>query len=577
MTPASVSNTARLKRRPLLGIAVCTIIGTMAGLVLPLNPQFLIVLSAMLLSISVWRLPVAWRICAVFLAWIIVAWALASIERSSPSGRRLGALVDSVGEYVDVIGVVQDDPSRSAAGDAQRFVVRTEGLKRVSHWQRCHGTLWVSYDGHSRVQYGDRIRCSGLMAKRDPAYRAKGTSHVLYADENHLKISNSGCGAPLVSWCLDWRENCAEILSLGIEDYPQHRGLLMALLLGYRQSLPRDLREVFATTGTLHIFAISGLHVGLVAVLIIFALKTAGLSREHWALALLPLLLFYTLGTGMKVSAIRACLMAVVYWSAFLFRRKPDGPSSLALAATLILFFSPRQLVDPGLHPFFCGCCGHHAPIPAHRSGCDSAFSPRSMEVGGRILSGYVGLERLQCMSVKLRLFHLPRGFPLPPLTATYFNVFSPAALLGNLVVVPGSFLVVFTGCLSLLVGSSFPLCAEVFNHANRVFISLLLMVVEWVRNVPGRACVCAITVCCFHCLVVRLHRRVCCSSWSSPAHGYSSMPPRGSSLGYGDPLVIRCFGSTYSSHGRVRQPLSMCPGTMICLSMPDRHMLRVG
>jgi hypothetical protein len=72
------------------------------------------------------------------------------------------------------------------------------------------------------------------------------------------------------------------------------------------------------------------------------------------------------------------------------------------------------------------------------------------------------------------------------PLTASVFNLFSPVAVLGNLLVVPMAFVMVLTGCLSLLTGGLFGWLAEVFNHANRVFFSAVLAWIEWMDRIPG-------------------------------------------------------------------------------------------
>ena len=63
--------------------------------------------------------------------------------------------------------------------------------------------------------------------------------------------------------CYTLRRHCGKILDRGLEQFPEHRGLLHALMLGYREALPEDWHTAFAETGTLHIFAISGLHVGV--------------------------------------------------------------------------------------------------------------------------------------------------------------------------------------------------------------------------------------------------------------------------------------------------------------------------
>ena len=72
------------------------------------------------------------------------------------------------------------------------------------------------------------------------------------------------------------------------------------------------------------------------------------------------------------------------------------------------------------------------------------------------------------------------------PLAAQYFNLISPSALIGNMLVVPLAFVVVATGCITLLVGTVSDLGAEIFNHANRVFITWLFDIVDYFRTAPG-------------------------------------------------------------------------------------------
>lgn len=469
----------------MLGLAFSFLPGVALGLRYAVDPLAPLVISLLFLLAAVVRRRGGVSVAALFAAWLFAAWAVTSMAQLSPSGRSLEHLVDPAGEYMDVIGVVRSEPSVSDDGGTQWLFLKTEGIRRVGSWQRARGTLRTRWRSAQPLQYGDRVLCSGLMIAQDERYASGSVSMNLYVDEAELRVLDSGRGNPLVAWCLRGRERCAEILSRGIEKYPRHSGLLMALLLGYRQSLPRELREAFATTGTLHIFAISGLHVGVMAVLIILVLKTCGLSREHWVLVLFPLLVIYTLGTGMKVSAVRACVMAVVFWSAGLFRRRPDGPSSLALAAILILFFSPHQLVDPGFILSFVVVSGIMLLYPRFGRVFGRPFRRDPWKIENdpfwirwpRTMARY--LSDVAAVSLAAWLVSAP-------LTAVYFNVFSPAALLGNILVVPGSFLVVFTGCLSLIAGSSFSLLAEIFNHANRVFISMLLAVVDGVRCIPG-------------------------------------------------------------------------------------------
>ena len=86
----------------------------------------------------------------------------------------------------------------------------------------------------------------------------------------------------------------------------------------------------------------------VVAGILIFVLQVLGVSRVHWGLFLAPLLVGYTVAIGMPASAARAALMAIIYFSAPLLRRKADVLSSLALAALIILAVAPSQLFDLG-------------------------------------------------------------------------------------------------------------------------------------------------------------------------------------------------------------------------------------
>jgi len=72
------------------------------------------------------------------------------------------------------------------------------------------------------------------------------------------------------------------------------------------------------------------------------------------------------------------------------------------------------------------------------------------------------------------------------PLTAWYFQQFSPIGLLGNLLAVPVASLIVITGFLSLILGACLGMLADLFNHANLVLIYLLTTAIRGVASVPG-------------------------------------------------------------------------------------------
>lgn len=140
-------------------------------------------------------------------------------------------------------------------------------------------------------------------------------------------------------------------------------GLFKALALGDRSGIPPGLREVFARTGTSHLLAISGLHVGLLAGVVLAGVRLI-LRSVLWALwrsgaergwgRSLPILAgvavagSYVLVAGAPVSGRRALAMLAVVAVASLAHRRASGWNVLAAAALLVLFFDPDALRQLG-------------------------------------------------------------------------------------------------------------------------------------------------------------------------------------------------------------------------------------
>jgi competence protein ComEC len=212
----------------------------------------------------------------------------------------------------------------------------------------------------------------------------------------------------------------------------------------------------------MHIFAISGLHVGIVGILLTIALKVLGVPRDRFAFWLLPLLVTYVVSTGMKASALRALSMAAVFILAPLFRRRPDVPTSIAVAAMILLFIDPMNILSPG----FIFSFGVVISIVMVYS-----IVPEAWLQGGWIRN----------YTVSLVLTSLAASLVAIPLSALYFGTFCPISLVGNLLVVPLTFCIVLCGCLSLVS----PWVNAVFNHAALIFIDLLLGSVSALDRIP--------------------------------------------------------------------------------------------
>ena len=477
-------NMSQQVRRPLVSVALSMVAGLYLQRTFSLPALPLLALSALNLSVAVWS--VRHRQVLFFTACLILAAAYGAVQQTRlPAGASL-SVAETLFSRHEVIGTVAEDPQTSGEDDVLVFRFEAEAVRFADEWYASNAKFRVRMKTpETPVMYGERWRLTGRYRSYASGYG--GTQGSFYtAGRDAQRIQEAP--ASLKGFCYPLRRRAARVFCLEMQSFPAHTHLLQALLLGYRYGLPEDLYRTFARTGTLHIFAISGLHVGVMAAIIIAALKLLGVSKPRWGFFLIPLLFFYVLSTGMKSSAFRAFTMASVYFAAPLIRRRPDSVSAIALAAIILLLINPLQLGDPGFLLSFTVVSGIvmvHRYVRHRFSGFSrpgwavplaQLSGPRPVIAAGRAVA------LLALTSAAAWLFSVP-------LTAAFFHTVSPAALLANLVVIPLTFMVVLTGCLSLLSAPLFSLATIIFNHANRIFITLLIAVIQGVETVPGAAC----------------------------------------------------------------------------------------
>jgi len=141
-------------------------------------------------------------------------------------------------------------------------------------------------------------------------------------------------------------------LCRGLEDAPDVQDFLSGIVLGQRHQTPEDIEEPFQQTGTLHLFAVAGLHVGIVAALLWMLATVARLSHRWAAALIIPLLLFYAAVTGLHISSVRRGNELDFTWR-FFFDRKGFVFNSLAAAAVFLLCWDTNELFSTGFQLSF--------------------------------------------------------------------------------------------------------------------------------------------------------------------------------------------------------------------------------
>lgn len=157
--------------------------------------------------------------------------------------------------------------------------------------------------------------------------------------------------APAARFAL-WRQSQQARLEQWLRTLPwadaEGGAMVAATMLGRTALLPEEAKLAFAATGTLHLFAISGLHIAGMAVALLWVARRLRLPELPAGLVILGLLWLYVQITGASPSSVRAWIMAAFLWGGRAGERATPALQSLALACAVTLLLTPEACTDAG-------------------------------------------------------------------------------------------------------------------------------------------------------------------------------------------------------------------------------------
>jgi competence protein ComEC len=256
--------------------------------------------------------------------------------------------------------------------------------------------------------------------------KTKGISHQVYLKSDQIDV------APLQGFCARRVSNqIAQLISQQIAQHlpnDRYTALISAICLGKKEGITETDKVLFQESGTMHIMAVSGLHVGIIS--LIFS-TLIGQSRSpfrlwlNWALLLLAIWSFIFI-SGLKTSAIRAGVMFSLFYSGNNLSRESTPINSLLVAAFIILCFDPWQLFQIGFQFSVIAVLSILVFYPL--------IEP--LILGSN--NSFLKVKQLLALSISVQILLLP-------LSIYYFHVFPVYFPLSNLIAIP-----LATGTLSL-------------------------------------------------------------------------------------------------------------------------------
>ncbi len=321
------------------------------------------------------------------------------------------------------------------------------------------------------------VERSPQQAGLDPEFlqylRTRGVNGIF---EAVLPPEPSGIARPVAAVFSELRQRALTALARGSSPTEPSTRIYQALVLGQRLGLESGQKAVFRDTGTAHLFAISGLHVGLVGTFLMLFFRLLGIRGAVQVSTSLVVLLFYVLLTGAAPSAVRAYLMVAFLTGSKVLNRGYRPEAALAASALVVLLFDPEQLFSLGFqlsYTVVLSILVFGVPLAREliRLSDPPFIDPERPENHLRKPRVWI----LTSFSISLTAF-----LASAPISIDHFGVLPLSAILLNLLLIPPASIVLALGFLSVLAGLvGVPLIPEILNTLSRPILEAMFWVVR--------------------------------------------------------------------------------------------------
>ena len=224
----------------------------------------------------------------------------------------------------------------------------------------------------------------------------------------------------------------------------RNNAIALALTLGVTDGIDNDLQYAYASSGAMHVLAVSGLHVGILYGIVILLLRPIkNLSWARWVNAIVTLVVLWSFAfvTGLSPSVLRAVTMFSFIALAKPFGRSTSIYNTLAGSAFILLLYDPYLIMSVGFQLSYLAVLGI---ISIHRP------LYQLIEPSNRFLDW---VWNISCVSIAAQLSTFSLGL-------LYFHQFPVYFLVSNLFVIPGAFVILVTSLL-LLASNSIPFLSD--------------------------------------------------------------------------------------------------------------------
>ena len=378
-------------------------------------------------------------LCAIFFAGISrVGW------NTKPNDPDHIIHVDSIEFFKVVVSTAPVEKENSWKAEAEVNAIKSKG-----QWKLATGRTMLYFakkDFGSPPEYGDVLLIRGKPQRVPPPgnpeefdYQRflsfKNIYHQVFIRKDNVKNIGFSPRSWIDHYALrtrKWADNTLKQFVAG----EREKALASGLVLGITDAIDNELMSAYSATGTLHVLAVSGLHVGILYSIVLLLLKPFNkLKAGPWIVAAISLVILwaYAFVTGLSPSVLRAVTMF-----SFLAIAKPGGHrtniyNTLALSAFIILWYDPFFIMSVGFQLSYLAVLG----IVYLQPGLYNLWNPTN-----RILDE---IWKVSAVSIAAQIATFS-------LSLLYFHQFPNYFLFSNLVAIPASFVVLVLGLAILVI-----------------------------------------------------------------------------------------------------------------------------
>lgn len=439
---------------------------------------------ALLFVLHRWKMPYRHRVWFGIVGWLVLlvtGWQLVDFTDHRQSSLALLPNETSPALYV---AQVLEPTAPSASGKSQRARVRVLGrMDNDSAFLsgKAQAMLWFAVDsGRAAPQVGDRVLFRAQLGPPKPPQNPGEFDYGRYLALQQIYLSSWVAqdawqvlaheppgGVQALAWRL--RARFARVLHEHMPA-PREEAVAAALIFGEKRGIDDDLKQAYADTGAMHLLAVSGMHVGLLAALLGAMLK----PLQHWrrrgiilqALILLAVVWLFAFVTGLSGSVLRAAAMFSLLQAGTLLRREASPYNLLAGSAFVLLAWEPRLLADAGAQLSYTAVAGIFL-----------FYKP--------ILERWIPRNKILWAAWQLTAVSLAAQLGTLPLSLWYFHQFPLYFLLSGWVGVPLSTLALPIG-LALFGLAEVPYLSDGLGWALHACVWLMNESMAWMSRLPG-------------------------------------------------------------------------------------------